>query len=67
MAKMYKRNVFIVGFVGALGMLSFIIGVWNGVAIKANRKPGIRGHHIEDRVKIHTDEYLSPHINSMGK
>ena len=64
---MRKRQIFILGLLGTLGMLSFIIGVWNGIELRTKRKPRIVGYQIEDRIEIQNVEYLSANRNSRGK
>ena len=64
---MFKRNIFILGLVGSLGMLSFIIGVWNGVTIKTKRKPDVLGYQINDNIQLSNAENLSLNRNSRGK
>ena len=64
---MYKRNLYIVGLVGSLGMLSFIIGVWNGVTIKTKRTPDVLGYQIDDNIQLQNAENLLPNRNSRGK
>ena len=63
---MFKRNVFCVGVVGALAMLSFIIGVWNGINIKPRRRPTAAAY-FKDDTQISNIEYNLPNRNSRGK
>ena len=63
---MFKRNVFCIGLVGALAMLSFIIGVWNGINIKSRRRPAAAAF-FKDDIQISNIEYNLPNRNSRGK
>ena len=60
--KMYKRNGFVLGIVGTLAMLSFIIGVWNGIHIKPLRRPNTLGYKKEVDI-----QYQMQNRNSRGK
>ena len=63
---MFKRNVFCVGLVGTLAMLSFMVGVWNGINIKPRSRPAAVAYYKDDII-INNIEYNLPNRNSRGK
>jgi len=63
---MYKRNGFVLGIVGSLAMLSFIIGVWNGINIKPRRRPNTLGFKKADDTPIRNIQYQLQNRNSRG-
>ena len=66
-SKMFKRRIFVVGLVGTLGMLSFIVGVWNGINIKDRRRPDAVGYNNLNEMQISDIGYEIPNRNSRGK
>ena len=63
---MFKRNVFCVGLVGTLAVLSFMVGVWDGINIKPRRRPAAVAYYKDDII-INNIEYNLPNRNSRGK
>ena len=53
---MSKRNIFLVGLIGTLAMLSFMVGVWDGINIKPRRRPAALAYYKDDII-INNIEY----------
>ena len=65
-SKMFKRKLFVVGLIGTLGMLSFIVGVWNGINITPKRRPDALGYHNLNEIQNNDIGYELPNRNSRG-
>ena len=63
---MYRSTLFVVGLLGTLGMLSFIVGVWNGSNANASRNPDVLCYNNSNEMQNGDIRYEIPNSESRG-